>query len=410
MSAESKAPQPHVVLVVSGGIAAYKACDIVRRFRDLSVDVHVAMTRAATQFVTPTTFAALSGNRVVASLFEDLGSEVIPHVRWAERAALVCVAPATANFIAKMAHGIADDFPSTLLLAASGPVLVAPAMEDDMYRQPAVQRNLELLSERGVQVVGPGCGALASGRHGPGRMSEPGEIITAAAPLLGEGAVTRPLHGANVFVTAGPTREMLDPVRVFTNRSSGKMGYALAAEAAVLGARVRLISGPTCLPDPPGVVVERVENAAQMAAAVFAAVDDCDIGIMAAAVCDFTVATPAAGKIKKAGEDSLQLEMTRTTDILAELGTRTTRPLLVGFAAETGDLETQAREKLERKGCDLIVGNLVDASGRGMGGDDNEVIILDRGGGRTCVGPALKHEVARAVWEAVLAYRTEVSS
>ncbi len=410
MSAESKTRQAQVVLVVSGGIAAYKACEVVRRFRDVDADVHVAMTRAATKFVASQTFAALSGNRVVASLFEDPAPEEIPHVRWAERADLVCVAPATANFIAKMAHGIADDFPSTLLLAAAGRVLVAPAMEDDMYGQPAVQRNLELLRERGVQVVGPGDGALASGRQGPGRMSEPSEIVTVAVPLLGEGAKVRPLQGTTVLVTAGPTREALDPVRVLTNRSSGKMGYAIAAEAAALGARARLVSGPTCLPDPPGVLVERVESASQMAAAVFDAVDGCDIAIMAAAVCDFTVPVPAADKIKKAGSDSLQLELARTVDILAALGARSAPPLLVGFAAETRDLEAQARGKLEQKGCDLIVGNLVDAVGRGMGADQNEVVILDRRGGRAQVGPAPKAAIARAVWEAVLAYRAEASS
>ena len=410
MRAESRARQAQVILVVSGGIAAYKACEIVRRLRDLSVDVHVAMTRTATKFVAPRTFAALSSNRVVTSLFDDPGSEEIPHVRWAKRADLVCVAPATANFIAKMAHGIADDFPSTLLLSASGPVLVAPAMEDDMYRQLAVQRNLELLRQRGVQVIGPKCGALASGGQGLGRMSEPSEIIATIAPLLGEGSASQPLHGTSVLITAGPTQEALDPVRLLTNRSSGKMGYALAAEAVALGARVHLVSGPTCLPDPLGAVVKRVESAAEMAAEVFEAVDDCNIAIMAAAVCDFTQVSPPADKIKKAGSDSLQLELTRTVDILSGLGARSARPLLVGFAAETGDLEAQARVKLKCKGCDLIVGNLVDTSGRGLGADSNEVIILDRCGGRSQFGPALKHEVARAVWEAVLAYLAKGSA
>lgn len=409
MSAESKARQPYVVLVVSGGIAAYKACEIVRRLRDEGADVHVAMTRAATRFVAPRTFAVLSGNRVVASLFDDSETAEIPHVRWAECADLVCVAPATANFIAKMAHGIADDFPSTLLLAVAGQVLVAPAMEDDMYRQPSVQRNLESLSQRGVRVVGPESGALASGRAGPGRMSEAQEIVAAAARLLDGGPTAQPLRGANVLVTAGPTREMLDPIRVLTNRSSGKMGYALAAEAAALGGHVRLVSGPVCLPDPPGMVVERVESAAQMAAAVFDAVGDCDVAVMAAAVCDYTVAAPASDKIKKAGSESLQLELSRTVDILGQLGGQSPRPLLVGFAAETRDLETQARGKLERKGCDLIIGNLVDASGKGMGADCNEVLILDSRGGRTQFGPASKQRVARAVWNAVLAYRGEAT-
>jgi len=409
MSAESIERQPYVILVVSGGIAAYKACEIVRRLRDEGADVHVAMTRSATEFVAPRTFAVLSGNRIVASLFDDSASAEIPHVQWAECADLVCVAPATANFIAKMAHGIADDFPSTLLLAAAGPVLVAPAMEDDMYRQPSVQRNLESLRHRGVRVVGPDSGVLASGREGPGRMSEPHEIVAAATSVLDESAAARPLQGTTVLVTAGPTREVLDPIRVFTNRSSGKMGYALAAEAETLGAHVRLVSGPTCLPDPPGIVVQRVESAAQMAAAVFEAVDGCAAAVLAAAVCDFTVPVPAIDKIKKAGSESLQLELSRTVDILGQLGARSERPLLVGFAAETGNLEAQARGKLERKGCDLIVGNLVDASGRGMGADRNEVLILDSRGGRTQVGPASKQEVARAVWEAVLAYHGEAT-
>ncbi len=406
MNAESEALQQRVVLVVSGGIAAYKACEVVRRLRDHGADVRVAMTRAATGFVSARTFAALSGKRVVTSLFDDPRPEEIPHVRWAESADLVCVAPATASFIAKMAHGIGDDFASTLLLAAASPVLVAPSMEDDMYRQPAVQRNLQRLRDHGVHSVGPDSGALASGRRGPGRMSEPADIVAAAAALLG-GGTARPLEGASVLVTAGPTREAFDPIRVFTNRSSGKMGYALAVQAAALGAQVHLVSGPTCLPAPPGITVERVEGAAQMAAAVLGAAGDYEIVVMAAAVCDFTVAAPVPEKIKKAGSETLQIELVRTTDILAELGARSERPLLVGFAAETNDLESEARNKLDRKGCDLIVANLVDASGRGMESDDNEVVVLDKHGGRTEIGPASKREIARSIWEEVLAHRAE---
>ncbi len=410
MSAESDAHQRRVVLVVSGGIAAYKACEIVRRLGDIGADVHVAMTRAATGFVAARTFAALSGNRVVASLFDDPRPEEMPHVRWAETADLVCVAPATANFIAKMAHGIADDFASTLLLAAAAPVLVAPAMEDDMYRQPAVQRNLQRLAEREVHIVGPDSGALASGRRGPGRMSEPSEIVSAAERVLGGGSSARPLLDVNVLVTAGPTREALDPIRVLTNRSSGKMGYALAAEAAALGARVHLVSGPTCLDAPAGATLERVEGAAQMASAVLDSACEYDIVVMAAAVSDFTVSAPASAKIKKAGSDSLQLELVRTTDILAALGTQSERPLLVGFAAESGDLGALARGKLERKGCDLIVANLVDASGRGMEADDNEVVVLDNRGGRASFEAAPKREIARSIWQEILAYRQETSA
>jgi len=398
-----------VVLVVTGGIAAYKTCEVVRRLRDHGVEVRVAMTAAATRFVAPLTFAALSGHRVITSLFESERPEEIPHVRWAEWADLFCVAPATADFVAKMAHGVADDFPSTLYLANAAPTLVAPAMEDDMYGHPAVQRNLATLTGDGVAIVGPATGSLASGRTGPGRMSEPDEIVAAALRVLGHGVIAADLEGQHVVITAGPTYEALDPVRGFTNRSSGRMGFALAREALWRGARVTLVAGPTPLVPPAGVECQRVQSAAEMSEAVQAVAASADVAILCAAVCDFTPVDPADAKLKKGNRDRLDVAMVRAVDILAALGASDSRPFLVGFAAESSDVRSSAAEKMERKNCDMIVGNRVGESDVGMGGRDNEVVILDRQGGEEHVARMPKAEVATRIWNSIARYREQTN-
>jgi len=398
-----------VVLAVSGGIAAYKTCEVVRRLGDHGVEVRVAMTPAATRFVAPLTFAALSGHRVITSIFDGEHPEEIPHVRWAEWADLFCVAPATADFVAKMAHGVADDFPSTLYLANASPTVVAPAMEDDMYRHPAVQRNLTTLAADGVAIVGPATGSLASGRTGPGRMSEPEEVVAAAVRALRHGVIAADLEGQHVVITAGPTYEALDPVRGFTSRSSGRMGFELAREARWRGARVTLVAGPTSLEPPAGVEYRSVRSAAEMHAAVESVAASAEVAVLCAAVCDFTPRNPADAKLKKGDHDRLEVEMVRTVDILASIGASDRRPFLVGFAAESSDVRERAAEKLERKHCDMIVGNRVGGSDDGMGGCDNEVVILDRHGGEEHVARLPKAEVATRIWNSIGRYREQTS-
>lgn len=395
-----------VVVAVTGGIAAYKSCELVRRLRDLGLRVRVAMSRAATEFVGPTTLAALSGERVIHSLFDDPRPERIAHVRWAEEASLLCVAPATADFIAKLAHGVGDDFASTLALAAPCPLLIAPAMEDDMYAHPAVQRNLATLRARGAWIIGPASGLLASGRSGPGRMAEAAEIAAAAHRLLHDRPASAWLAGRRVMVTAGPTRERIDPVRALSNRSSGRMGYALAAEAALLGAEVTLVSGPTSLPAPAQVRRIEVESAAEMASAVSGLVDSCDIAVLAAAVADFRPAEILDEKLEKTGRDDLTLVLERTRDILASLAEQEPRPVLVGFAAESSDVERRAGQKLAAKGCDLIVANRIGHEGTGFESQDNAAVVLDRNGGRVEIARAHKRVVAGAVWEAVARFES----
>lgn len=397
-----------VILVVSGGIAAYKTCEVVRRLRDHGVHVRVAMTPAAARFVAPLTFAALSGNRVITSLFDCERAEEIPHVRWAEWADLFCVAPATADFIAKMAHGVADDFPSTLYLANVAPTLVAPAMEDDMYRHPAVQRNLATVAGDGIAIVGPATGSLASGRTGTGRMSEPDEIVAAAVRILSHGVIAADLEGQHVVITAGPTYEALDPVRGFTNRSSGRMGFELAREALWRGARVTLVAGPNSLVPPTGVDYQAVQSAAEMNAAVQSAVADADVAILCAAVCDFTPAEPQTSKLGKGGSERLDVAMMRTVDILASLGAADQRPFLVGFAAESSDVRDRAAEKMVRKHCDMIVGNRVGGSDVGMGAPDNEVVILDSQGGEEHVDRLPKAEIATRIWNSIGRFREQM--
>ncbi len=400
--------RPRVLLAVTGSIAAYKACEVVRRLQDRDVEVRVAMTRNAGEFVSPLTFAALTGHRVLASSFDDDRPEQIPHIRWAEETDAFCVVPASADFVAKMALGIADDFPSTVHLAVEGPILAAPAMEDQMWSHAAVQANVATLKARGVRIVEPGVGPLASGRHGPGRLAEPESIVDAIMELLVDEPLGRPLEGLQVLVSAGPTREHLDPVRVLTNPSTGKMGYAVAEQARRLGGEVTLVSGPTQLADPPGLRTVRVVSAHEMEAVLLEHAAAADIVVMAAAVSDFRPATSSDEKLKKRDVEELSVEMERTADILSGVVDLAGQRTVVGFAAETSDLEARARDKMERKGCDLIVANVVGRAGAGFESDTNEVVILDRFGSRTEVGPASKSDVAVAIWTAVNSFRQQL--
>jgi len=393
-----------VVLAVTGSIAAYKACEVLRRLQDAGAVVRVIMTRNAAEFVSPLTFAALSGHRVISGSFQDPHPERLAHIRWAKRCSAFCVVPATADFLAKMALGIADDFASSLHLAVETPVLVAPAMEEQMWAHPAVQRNVETLKSRGVRIVDPGVGHLASGGHGPGRLAEPLDIVASIVEMVGAPSTRSArgtLAGQQVLVSAGPTREHLDPVRMLSNPSSGKMGFAVAAEARTRGAEVVLVSGPTSLPNPPGVEVVRVVTVDEMADALVSRVADVDAVVMAAAPADFRPQKRFSEKIKKAGTDKLTLELVATPDILERLRQAPGQRLVVGFAAETSDLEEAAEGKMVRKGCDLIVANRVGLPSGGFESDLNEVVILDRLGGRTKVDSAPKAQVAVAIWDAI---------
>ena len=393
------------VLAVTGGIAAYKACTLVRRLRDRGFEVRVAMTRSATAFVSPETFAALSANPVAIDLFDPNSVHEIRHARWARECDLFCVAPATANFVAKMALGVGDDFPSTLHLAVNCPILVAPAMEDDMFRNPAVRANLARLRERGVHLVGPDSGTLASGRCGPGRMSEPEDIVRRAVALLVSSDPR--LVGRKVLVSAGPTREHLDPLRVITNLSSGRMGYAVAGEAADRGAEVVLVSGPCASMPPAGVRVESVESAAQMMRVLHEEAPNSDVIVMAAAISDWRPLKSSKQKISKSNTGELSIDLVRNPDILSSLSQLKGARTMVGFAAETADLEVRATAKLHNKGCDLIVANLVGVEGTGIGADQNTVFIADRCGGHRNFGPAPKTEVAVEIWNAVLDFEAQ---
>jgi len=364
-----------VVLGVGGGIAAYKACELTRLVVKGRGRVRVAMTRAATRFVGPLTFQALSGAPVLVDLLDPASDSSYGHLELARQADLFVVAPATADLIARLRAGLADDAVTTTALAVTCPLLLAPAMNTRMWQNTAVQENLAALRTRGWQVVGPGAGQLADGDSGEGRLAEPAEIATAASRLLGN----LDLSGRCVVVTAGPTREPIDPVRFISNPSSGKMGYALAAVAARRGAQVVLVSGPTVLPDPAGVRVLRVETAEEMARAVEAEAGPMDLFVGAAAVSDYRPATVAPRKLKKQPGDET-LALTRTPDILAGLGARLggrrDGPVLVGFAAETEEVIARAREKLKAKRCDLVVANKVGMPGAGFGADTNRVALV----------------------------------
>ena len=378
-----------ILLIVAGGIAAYKSLDLVRRLRERGAHVRAVMTPAACEFVTPLTFGAITGEQVFTGLFDRAAEHDIGHIRLTREADLVVIAPATADLLAKMAHGIANDLATATLLASRTPILAAPAMNSVMWANPATARNVAQLAADGVAFVGPEAGEMAeAGEAGVGRMAEPLDILTAIeahfAGASGSGAA-KPLAGRRVVITSGPTHEPIDPVRYIANRSSGKQGHAIAAAAAAAGADVVLVSGPVTLADPVGVTTIHVETAVQMQAAVEAALP-ADIAILAAAVADWRVEGASQQKIKKDGSGKVPpLRFTENPDILAGLGHRAEgRPdLVIGFAAETADLLVNAGAKLERKGADWILANDVStpAEGEGiMGGDANEIQIVTRQG------------------------------
>jgi phosphopantothenoylcysteine decarboxylase / phosphopantothenate---cysteine ligase len=377
-----------VLLIVGGGIAAYKACELVRLIRKSGGSVRCVLTKAGAEFVTPMTLAALSEQPVHTSLW-DLKDEVeMGHIQLSREADLILVCPATADLLAKMAAGIADDLATTLLLATDKPVFAAPAMNVRMWQHEATRRNVARLRDDGVSILDPDEGEMACGEYGPGRLPEP-EAILAWLERSARGG-SGPLDGRHVIVTAGPTQEPIDPVRVIANRSSGKQGFAVAEALAGLGARVTLVAGPVSLATPAGVARVDVETAEQMDAAVQAALP-ADAAVLVAAVADWRV-EPAAGKLKK-GDGPPRLEWSPTPDILARLAGAAQRPgLLVGFAAETEGVEASAREKRERKGCDWIVAN--DVSGDVMGGDSNQILLID-GDGTEKWDAMSKTEVAR---------------
>ena len=389
-----------VLLGVTGGIAAYKVAHLVRLLTQSGAEVQVIMTPSALRFVGADTFAALSARPVYSDVFEH--SEAVLHVRLAREADVAVVAPATANLLAKLAHGLADDLLTSTLLETACPLVLAPAMHSGMWSHPATRRNVDTLVERGAVVVGPSAGPLAAGDEGVGRMVEPEEILAAVVRELG---ATQDLKGWRVVVTAGPTHEPIDPVRFLANRSTGKMGFAVAREAARRGAEVTLITGPVSLPDPPGMQVVRVETAAEMAAAVTDRYPRADAVVMAAAVADWRLRAPFPEKLKKeSGPPSLALEP--ATDILAALGKLKERQTLVGFAAETGDFEDEARRKLAEKNLDLIVVNEVGRPGTGFASDTNRAALLAKEGEDTTMQEWTKLELAKAICDRLVSLFT----
>lgn len=369
-----------ILLIISGGIAAYKSLDLIRRLRERGASVRPVMTKGAQEFVTPLAVGALAADHVFTDLFSRQDEQDVGHIRLARDCDLVLIAPATADLMAKMAHGLADDLASTVLLATDRSVLAAPAMNPKMWTHPATRRNVETLRRDGIRFIGPVAGEMAESHEaGTGRMAEPLEIVAAAEALLHDDP--RPLAGKRAIVTSGPTHEPIDPVRYIANRSSGRQGHAIAAALARLGADVTLVSGPVTIPDPVGVRMVPVERAEEMRDAVLAALP-ADVAVMVAAVADWRVASAADQKIKKhPGESIPTLALTENPDILKIVGHHTTRPkLVIGFAAETQDVEANAKLKLERKGADLIVANDVSPSTGIMGGTRNCVKLIRRDG------------------------------
>ncbi|MGU3664399.1 bifunctional phosphopantothenoylcysteine decarboxylase/phosphopantothenate--cysteine ligase CoaBC [Methylobacterium sp. A49B] len=386
-----------ILLVIGGGIAAYKALDLIRRLRERGASVCPLLTEGAQEFVTPLAAAALAGERAHTDLFDRASEAEIGHIRLARQADAVVVAPATANLMARMAGGHAADLATTVLLATTLPILIAPAMNVQMWAHPATRRNRATLEGDGVRIVGPNAGKMAEPESGPGRMAEPNEIADAVERLLAEASGPRILAGRRVLVTSGPTHEPIDPVRYIANRSSGRQGHAIAAAAAQAGAAVTLVSGPVAIPDPPGVAVVRVESAREMLAAVEAALP-ADIAVFAAAVADWRPEREAgAKKIKKDGTGPAPLPLVENPDILATIARMSAGrpPLVIGFAAETDAVLDHARAKIARKGCDLIVANDVSAAGGVMGGLANAVHLIGRDGAVETWPRLDKDEVAR---------------
>ncbi|MGL4289602.1 MAG: bifunctional phosphopantothenoylcysteine decarboxylase/phosphopantothenate--cysteine ligase CoaBC [Phreatobacter sp.] len=386
-----------ILLIIGGGIAAYKSLELIRRLQDRGASVHCILTRAGAEFVTPLSVGSLSGAKVHQELFSLTDEAEMGHIELSRDADLLVVAPATADLMAKMAHGLASDLASTTLLATDKRVLLAPAMNVRMWLHPATQRNLAILKADGVEVVGPNDGGMACGEFGPGRMAEPHEIIATIERMMLDPAVSRPLLGKRVVVTSGPTREPIDPVRYISNNSSGKQGHAIAKAAAEAGAEVILVTGPVSLPDPVGVTVVHVESARDMMTAVDQALP-ATIGIFAAAVADWRVAETSGAKLKKGPAGPPSLAFVENPDILATIAKHPTkRPeMVVGFAAETEAVIDNARAKLARKGSDLIVANDVGTATGTFGGDANTVHIVSADGVETWARQS-KDDVARAL-------------
>jgi phosphopantothenoylcysteine decarboxylase/phosphopantothenate--cysteine ligase len=387
-----------ILLGVSGGIAAYKAAELTRRLRDAGADVQVVLTTNAARFVTPLTFQALSGHPVRSGLWDETAEAAMGHIelaRWAQR---IVIAPASADVIARLAHGIADDLLTTLCLASAAPLAVAPAMNMRMWSHAATQANVAALRGRGVAILGPAEGPMAEPESGPGRLLEPHQIVAGLVALHGP----KPLAGVRVLVSAGPTCEDIDPVRFIGNRSSGRMGFAIAQAAVEQGAAVHLVAGPVHLPTPAGVAREDVRSARQMRDAVMRQIPQCDIFISAAAVGDYRPADVAPHKLKKSGK-GLVLALTENPDIVAEVAALRKKPFVAGFAAETENLERHARTKLERKNLDLIAANRV-GGGAGFDADDNELTLL-WAGGKEALPMASKHDLAIALLARIVALR-----
>jgi len=386
----------HIVLGVCGGIAAYKSVELLRLLIKAGASARVVMTANAARFVGPLTFEVLSRQKVLSSLFDPHEPAAVQHIQWAQEADGVIVAPATANGIGKLAHGIADDALTTFMLAVTSPVMICPSMNTDMYAAEPVQANLDTLKHYGYHVLEPEAGELACGTTGPGRLPEPAYILDRFAGML----TPKDMAGRRILITAGPTREFIDPVRFISNPSSGKMGYALARAAEMRGGDVTLVTGPSSLDAPFNVRLVRVTSAADMARAVLDRLPDTDIVIKSAAVADYRPVSPAAQKIKKTiGEQTLQLE--RTLDILETLGQRKSGQILVGFAAETQDLDENAAAKLSAKNLDMIVGNLIGAAGTGFETDTNQVTLYFRDGAREQLAIMPKSDLAHVVLDRI---------
>ena len=402
----------NVALGVGGGIAAYKAAELARALMERGCTVQVLMTSAAEEFIRPLTFAALTGRKVITNLFasasaEDTLSSSIEHIRVAQENHILVIAPATADLLAKLAHGLADDFLSTTYLAFTGQVVLAPAMNTNMWNHPATQENLRVLRQRGHLIVEPGDGVLACGMVGPGRLAEPETIadaVTSFVAGLARSDRNRDLEGETLLITAGPTQEPLDPVRYLTNRSSGKMGYALAEAALARGARVILVSGPVNITPPQGAEVILIRTALEMRKAVMDHLDEATMIIKAAAVADYYRADAPAQKVKKTAA-RLSLQLDPTPDILAECGRKKGDRLLVGFAAETQNLLEEARRKLESKNCDMVVANLVSQQGIGFESNENEVVLVMRTGETVPVAQAPKKAIAHRIFDEMIKLR-----
>jgi phosphopantothenoylcysteine decarboxylase/phosphopantothenate--cysteine ligase len=393
--------RPRIVLGVSGGIAAYKACELLRRFTESGHDVRVVPTASALRFVGAPTWSALSGHPVSAEVWESVHE--VPHVRIGQGADLVVVAPATADMLAKAAHGLADDLLTNTLLTARCPVIFAPAMHTEMWEHSATQENVATLRRRGAVVIEPAVGRLTGVDTGKGRFPDPVEIFEVCRRVLTRGPAPADLAGRHVVISAGGTREPLDPVRFLGNRSSGKQGFALARTAAARGARVTLVAANAALPDPAGVDVVRVGTAVELREAVVAAARDADAVVMSAAVADFRPAVYAEGKIKKKdGQEPEPVALVRNPDVLAEISAERSRPgqVVVGFAAETHDVIANGRAKLTRKGCDFLVVNQV-GENLTFGSEENEALVLGADGSETPVPHGPKEDLADTVWDLV---------